>query len=167
MFPRSWRCKQLALLLAALAVTGCGGASGEEAADAARRVEAAGYAFDASPGWRLERAGRKVAAVDGAREVSVTTFRLSRPYRRELWRRVVRELDGVAERLAAELDGRVSGRATQLVGGVRARVYRLADTRDDTRRIGFVLVGRREYQLLCRGDAEEECDALFASFTLR
>lgn len=166
MFPRFWRCKQAVLLAAALAATGCAG--GSRAGEAApRRVSAAGYAFQASPGWRLERAGRKVAAVDGEREVSVTTFRLSRRYRPELWRRVVRELDSVAARLAAELDGRIRGRATLEVGGVRARVYRLEDTRDDTRRIGFVLAGRREYQLLCRGDAEQECDVLFATFTLR
>ena len=166
MFPRFWRCKQPVLLVAALAATGCAGGSGAGEA-AARRVSAAGYAFEASPGWRLERAGRKVAAVDGEREVSVTTFRLSRRYRPELWGRVVRELDSVAARLAAELDDCIGARATVVVGGVRARVYRLEDTRDGTRRIGFVLAGWRQYQLLCRGDAEQECDVLFATFTLR
>ena len=134
---------------------------------AVQRVRGADYAFDAPPGWRVERAGRKVAAVDGGREVSVTTFRLSRRYRPELWERVVRELDGVAARLAAELGGRVVVRATYVVARVRARVYRLEGTRDDTRRIGFLLSGRREYQLLCRGEAEEECDLLFSSFSLR
>ena len=167
MFPRFWRRKQPALLLAAFAVAGCGGGLGERDEAAVQRARGADYAFDAPPGWRIERAGRKVAAVDGEREVSVTTFRLSRPYRPELWESVMHELDAVAARLAAQLGARVDERGTHVVARVRARVYRLEGARDDTRRIGFVLSGRREYQLLCRGEAEEECDLLFSSFSLR
>ena len=166
-FPCSWRPKQFALLLAALALAapaaGCGGDERRGFA----HVRGSGFGFDAASDWRIERTGRRVAAVDDGREVSVTTFRLARPYRPELWERAVTELDAVAGRLARELGGSVTERATRVVAGARAREYRLTGTRDGTRRIGFVLRGRSEYQLLCRGDAEEECDTLFSSFTLR
>ena len=46
------------------------------------------------------------------------------------------------------------------VANRKVRAYRYGD-----KRIGFVLVGKREYQLFCR-HAATACDLLFSSFTL-
>lgn len=130
----------------------------------------AGYRFEAPGDWDVERAGRVVSVGEdgGSATVSVTSFRLARPYRPALWRPVVRELDQVAEQLARALDGAVSARATVTIAGQRARRYDLSNTRDGTWRLGFVLRGRREYQLLCRGapDQRPACEQLFATFRL-
>jgi hypothetical protein len=168
LFPSGGTRKQVACAatLAILAASGCGGESDQ----ASQTVAGPGYRFAVPVDWMIERAGRTLSAAsaDGGAVVSVTSFRLSRSFRPELWDEVEVELDGVAERLARELGGTVASRATIEVAGQRARRYRFAGARDETRRIGFVLRGRREYQLLCRGDAEDEnaCEQLFASFTL-
>lgn len=164
-FPPTRRRKQ-ALLVAILAVSGCGG----DGDPSAQTVAGAGYRFEAPGEWVVERSGRTVSASadDGNAAVSVTSFRLVRPFRPALWRPVVRELDGVAERLASQLGAAISGRATVEIAGRRARRYDLSGARDRTQRIAFVLQGRWEYQLLCRSDSRQEpaCQQLFASFTL-
>ena len=161
-FPPFRRRKQWIVALCAVALAGCGGGDDEP-----QPVLGAGFRFEAPAGWDIVRSGRTVAASDGERAVSVTTFRLAREYRPALWPRVVPELDRVADRLARELEGRVVARTTSVVAGRRARVYGYSGAEDDTRRIAFLLVGRREYQLLCRGEAERECNLLFATFRLR
>jgi flagellar biosynthesis regulator FlaF len=162
-FPRFGRGKQAALVAFALVAVGaCGGDETE-----VRSVAGADYRFDAPADWDVQRAGRTIAVTDDSRAVSVTTFRLARPFRTALWRRVVEELDAVAERLARELNAQIVRRSTTVIDGRRARLYRYEGARDDTRRIAFVLVGRREFQLLCRGDAERECDVLLASFRVQ
>ena len=147
-------------------VAGCG----DDGAAGVQTVAGAGYRFEAPGDWKIERAGRALSVVEdgGSATVSVTSFRLARPYRPGLWRPVVRELDQVADRLARALGGVVSARATVEIGGQRARRYDLSNTRDGTRRLGFVLRARREYQLLCRGapDPEPACEQLFATFRL-
>lgn len=166
------RRKQALLGLAALLAAGCGGESERERA---QTIHGSGFSFAAPSGWSVERGARTVQAVDAGEAVAVTTFRLARPYRAELWPRVVPELDAVANRLARELGGRVSRRETSVVDTRRARVYDLAGARDATRRIGFVLNGRVEYQLLCRWRGDEQttlasrltaCETLFATFRL-
>ena len=129
-----------------------------------------GYGFSAPGGWKVTRAGTSVTAAHGARSVSVTTFRLTRPYRPQMWEKVVKELDGVAAKLAGELHGKVVASRTVQTGGAAARQYELAFTRDGDRlveRITFVLRGRREYQLLCRfqeGKDETACALLESTF---
>jgi hypothetical protein len=168
LFP-SWRTRKQvarAVTLAILAAAGCGG----DGDGTPQTVAGPGYRFAAPGDWNVERAGRTLSAesADGQAAVSVTSFRLTRSYRPELWGEIELELDRVAERLARELDGAVVSRATIELGGRRARRYGFDGARDETRRIGFVLRGRREYQLLCRGDSEGDsaCEQLFASFTL-
>jgi hypothetical protein len=102
----------------------------------------------------------------GESRVSVTTYTLQKSYRRALFAAAAKELDGVAAKLAAAAGGRLSQKQTMIVAGEKIRAYRF-----DATRIGFVLVGRREYQLLCElprtgQDAASACALLFRSFTL-
>jgi hypothetical protein len=167
-FPGARSRKQGAwgVALVILAVGGCGG--GDEAS--VQTVTGAGYRFEAPGDWVVERSGRRLSVVaeDDAASISVTSFRLARAYRPELWPQAREELDEVAEELARELDGTLESRETVRIAARRARAYRFSGTRDETRRIGFVLDGRREFQLLCRGDAGEPspCERLFATFSL-
>lgn len=154
-------------LLAALALAACGGGGG---AKSPASVSGDGYRFSAPGGWKVTRTGSSVAAVSGVKAVSVTTFPLTRPYSPRLWHEAVKELDGVAAKLAGELRGTVADARTVTVGGTTARRYELAFTRNGERlveRITFVLRGRREYQLLCRfraGKDEPACALLERSF---
>jgi hypothetical protein len=166
LFPSAGGRKQVWLALVILAVGGCGG---EDNASSVQTVSGAGYRFEAPGDWIVERSGRtlSVATEDQASVISVTSFRLAREYRPELWPQAAAELDQVAAKLARALGGTVEDRATVRIAARRGRAYRFAGTRDKTRRIGFVLAGRREFQLLCRGDGEvAPCDRLFATFTL-
>ncbi|MGH3103907.1 MAG: hypothetical protein ACRDN6_07425 [Gaiellaceae bacterium] len=154
--------------MAILLAGGCGGNTEATLQTAA----GTGYRFEAPQDWRLERAGRTLSAVsgDGRAAVSVTTFRLARPYRTELRPEVFRELDRVADELAGKLGGAVQESSDVTVGGLRGRHYRFSGASDGTRRIAFVLQGRREFQLLCRfADVADEpvCEQLLASFRLR
>jgi hypothetical protein len=61
----------------------------------------------------------------------------------------------------------LSAQETITVAGRKTRAYRF-----DTTRIGFVLVGRTEYQLLCKlaadgSDPDGACALLFSSFSVR
>ncbi len=98
--------------------------------------------------------------------MSVTTYTLQKPYRPALFAAATRELDGVATKLAAEAGGTLTQKETVEVAGEKIRAYRFGTTR-----IGFVLVGKREYQLLCElppagQDAGGACALLFKSFRL-
>ncbi len=133
-------------------------------------VQGDGYRFDAPAGWTVTRTVTSVAATHGSQAVSVATFRLTKPYRPQLWKEAVTELDGVAAKLAAELHGTVAASRTVKVGAATARQYELAFTKSGERlveRITFVLRGRREYELLCRyraGKDESACTRLLVSF---
>lgn len=146
-------------------VAGCGGGTKPPFT-----VRGDGYSFSAPGGWKVTRAGTSVAAARGSQSVSVTTFRLIRPYRPKLWGQVVTELDGVAAKLAAELRGRVVAVRAVQAGGTAARQYDLGFTRNGDRlveQITFVLQARREYELLCRskeGKDEPACALLRSSF---
>ena len=140
-----------------------------------QRVTGSRYAFEAPAGWTVVRRGRTTEAkpAEGPELVSVTIFRLARPYRRELWPKVVPEIDAVVDRLAAELDGRRTAAETIRVAGSRSRTYEIAFEREGEQlveELTFVLRGRREYQLLCRraaGEPTPACRRLRASFNPR
>lgn len=122
-----------------------------------------GYQVSVPGDWNVSVLGDGVVARSGGALVSVTRFRLRRRYDSSMFAAAVPQLDRVAAGLAADAGGTLTSRSTALVAGRRSRVYRYRHTK-----IGFVLVGRSEYQLLCRspggGDPGGACALLFSSF---
>ena len=104
--------------------------------------------------------------------VSVERFPLQRRYRPDLWIKVVPELDRAAEALGRQQNGSVEDARTVTIAGRRARRYDVEYRREGKQlveRIGFVLLGRTEYLLLCRyesGGDTGACDRLLTSFRL-
>jgi hypothetical protein len=125
-----------------------------------RLVRGPGFSFAAPGGWRTTRTQHAVASSGGGAQVSVTTYTLQKAYRPALFAAAARELDRVASQLAAEAGQKLTERETVEVAGRKIRAYRFG-----TMRIGFVLVGRREYQLLCRQPGAA-CTLLFDSFSV-
>ena len=167
--PRKRRYKPWVWLVAAAAVvTGCGGGDDREL----QTVTGPGFSFSAPADWVVEIRGRVASATPrrAATElVSVRVFRLTRPYRPELWPTVVPELDRVGRELAEQLGGRIESSATTVVASRRAKRYDIAYERDGTElveRTAFVLEGRRELQLVCRFEAADEDDGRRACTTL-
>jgi hypothetical protein len=130
-----------------------------------RVVRGPGFSFSAPGGWSTNRTQQAVAVLSGTSRVSVTTYTLQKPYRPALFAAAAKELDGIAAKLAAEAGGTLTQKQTIQVDGRKVRAYRFGSTR-----IGFVLLGRREYQLLCQlppdgKDAAGACALLFRSFS--
>ena len=105
-------------------------------------------------------------AASGRSEVSVQTFPLLRRYHPDQFAAVTKELDRDAQQLAAQAGKPLVTRETTTVAGIKVRAYRYGTTR-----IGFVLVDKLEYQLLCRlgsggSDPDGACALLFSSFSL-
>ena len=148
-----------------LIVAGCGG--GGAAQEHRQVVRGDGFRFDAPAGWTVTRSARRVAAAAGDIDrVEVTTFRLVKAYRPALFAAATGELDRVAAQLARQLRGRVAAEETVRVDGRAARSYRI-EYAEKAQEITFLLEGRREYQLLCRRDANgsrDACAALVTSF---
>lgn len=143
----------------------CGGGAQSKAAPA-RVLHGTGFSFSAPKAWRSTISARIVRASAGGSEVSVRTFPLLKPYRPAEFAAVTKELDRDAEHLAAQAGKPLETRETTTVAGMKIRAYRYGTTR-----IGFVLVDRLEYQLLCRlgpdgSDPDGACAMLFSSFTL-
>ena len=155
------------VLVAAVFAAGCGGGNG-----GTRIIAGTGYSFFAPADWSVVRGQRTLQVAHGLRLVSVTRFPLLRTFRTELWPKAVPEMDRSAAALAADQRGAVVARMTTTVGGQRARrydiVYQLGGKKL-TERVGFVLRGKTEYELLCRFEqvkSSSACDTLFSSFRL-
>ena len=174
--PRSLGYKPLLALAAGVcALAACGGGGGGEEPQV---VRGPGFTFSAPAGWDVEvrrRAASARPSGDAAELVSVTVFRLARPYRPELWETVEPELDRVAAALAEELGGRLVASATVVVDGRRAKRFDIRYDRagnEVVERTAFVLEGRRELQLVCRYGAEGEsearraCELLFSTLSV-
>jgi len=159
-----------------LVLAACGGAS-QHAPPAGRSiVKGLGFRFEAPAGWTTNSTGRAAEArrdAAGRVMVSATAFTLQKPYTPKLFARAAAELDRVAAKLAAQSRSKLAESKTITVGGGRVRAYRLAvhpaSGASFDERIGFVLLGRREYQLLCRapvgsGDPDGACALLYSSF---
>ena len=161
--------KQAVLGLTLLTLAGCGGGGG---ATPERLVRGEGYAFSAPVGWSISRSTREVQLAKGVAVLSVTRFPLLRAYRPELWQRVLPELDRAAAGVARQQSGVVRSPETVTISGRRARRYDVAYEREGKQlveRLGFVLLGRTEYLLLCRyesGGDTDPCDRLLATFRL-
>jgi hypothetical protein len=146
-------------------LSACGGGTKTQPVST-RVVHGVGFSFSAPGGWRTSRTQGAVTVENGKARVSVTTYTLQKPYRPALFAAAARELDGIARKLAAEAGTRLSQRQTVDVAGQKVRAYRFG-----AMRIGFVLRGRREYQLLCQlapagRDADGACALLFKTFTV-
>ena len=145
-------------------LAGCGGSS---QSDTTRTVAGNGYRFEVpQSGWEVSRRLRVLEARDGDKLVSVTTFPLVKPYRPELFAKVVPELDRVARQLAAQENATITNARTLMIAGRKARAYDVVHPSGPEERIAFVLSGPREFQLYCR-NAGDVCDGFIESFRLR
>ena len=134
-------------------------------------VRGTGFAFQAPVGWKVERKHTSTAASHGKiYRIEVLRFTLVKAYRVANFHAVSGELDGVAGKLAAQLKGRVVRRSTVQLAGRKARSYRIDYGPGKTDEIGFVLIAKTEYQLLCRrpaGGSDSACTTFFSSFALK
>jgi hypothetical protein len=133
-------------------------------------VHGAGFRFSVPPGWTIRRGVGVVAAQSEKAVVSATTFTLLKPYDPKLFAKVAAELDRNVDKLVAQAHARLTEKLTTTVAGRKVRAYRYTAGSFDTR-LGFVLNGKREVQLLCRApagsaDPDGACGLLFRSFTL-
>lgn len=123
-----------------------------------------GFTVSVPDGWKVRKTERSVVAAAAGALVSVTRYSLLKPYDPARFDAVAAELDRVAAQLAAKGGGKVKERQTTRVDGRKIRAYRFT-SKGTPMRIGFVLVDRLEYQLVCSGDTGGPCDLLFSSFT--
>jgi hypothetical protein len=159
-------CLPLALLFI---LSACGGSTKPEPA-ATKAVTGPGFRYDVPVGWKVSRSGDAVDAHNGSALVSVTTYRLLKPYDPAMFERAAAELDGAVAKLAQQAKGTVVEKKTTEVDGRKIRDYRYV-AKGFATRLGFVFEARREWQLLCRARAEDDdpdgaCKLLFESFTV-
>jgi hypothetical protein len=163
--PVSFRSSLVSAVVIVSILAGCGGGPKDQSPQV---LEGNGFVFAAPAGWDVARNARELSASKGEGLVSVRVFRLTRAYRPALFARASAELDRVARELAQGLKGRVTGQRTVIVDDRRARQY-VVSYRGLLQVVTFVLVDRREYQLLCRraADADDSaCAGLVSSFSL-
>jgi hypothetical protein len=151
-------------------LAGCGGST-KPRETTVKHVQGPGFAFSVPSGWTVRRRAGVLAAQSGTSVVSATTFTLLKPYDPALYARVAAELDRNASKLAAQAHGTLTEKLTTTVAGRKIRAYRYTAAGFGTR-LGFVLEGKREVQLLCRApagsaDPDGACGLLFRSFKLR
>jgi hypothetical protein len=146
--------------LAVLFILAACGGSKQEQARATVGVHGPGFTFEAPQGWRVARKADGAVARLGKALVSVSRFPLVNAYDPGEFAAVTKELDILATRLAHEAGQKSATGRTTTVAGRKIRSYRYGN-----RRLGFVLEGKREYQLFCE-PAGAACDLLYSSFTL-
>jgi hypothetical protein len=151
-------------------LAGCGNSTKPQPAPV-KHLQGPGFGFSVPAGWTVRRETGLLAAQSGTATVSATTFTLLKPYDPSLFAKVTAELDRNAAKLAAQAHAKLTEKATTTVAGRKVRAYRYTAGGYATR-LGFVLAGKREVQLLCRApagsaDPDGACGLLFRSFTLR
>jgi outer membrane PBP1 activator LpoA protein len=162
LIPRAVRRKQT-LLLAVLILAGCGHSSEPKAQS--QVVKTTRFTFQAPTGWKVQHSSRGAAASNGSDLVQVSAFPLVRPYSSALFDRVAGELAVRMRTIAQETGGTITGTKTVTAGGVPSHMYEVkVDGHVDE--YTFVLIGRREYQLLCRSRSSSGsfCSDLLTSF---
>jgi predicted Zn-dependent protease len=161
--PRALRGKPT-LLLAALILAGCGGSSEPKAQS--QVVRGHGFSFSAPAGWRIQHSTQGSAASRGSELVQVSTFPLARLYTASLFTRVAHELGLRMKTIAQETGGKVTDMKTVTAGGVKSHRFDVTvDGHID--QYTFVLIRKREYQLLCRvktSSSSAFCSDLLTSF---
>jgi hypothetical protein len=160
---------RISLLLALVVIlSACGGSTPKQQVST-RIVHGPGLTFAVPAGWAVHRTAAAVVAKRGKSSVSATVFTLLKPYDPARFPAAAKELDGVAAKLAGEAGGAITEQVTTRVDGRRIRAYRFA-SKGAHMRIGFVLVGKREVQLLCDApgstDTDGACALLFATFRM-
>jgi hypothetical protein len=160
------------------ALAACGGGSKQAQPSRNIVVKGVGFHFEAPPGWTPQTTATAAEArsdAAGSALVSATTFTLLKPYTPALFPRAAKELDRIAAKLAAQSQSKLTESTTVTVDGRQIRAYRLtvhpASGTAFDERIGFVLRGKREYQLLCHapvgaGDPDGACALLYSTFTI-
>jgi hypothetical protein len=161
--------KLLVPLIVLSILAACGG-SGKHTRST-RTVNGPSFSFAVPGDWTIRLTSASRAASRGGARVSASVFPLREAYAPGLFARAARELDRVAAKLASDSKATLPESTTTTLSGRRARAYRYA-TASYEARLGFVLKGRREYELFCqspkgRGDADGACALLFATFTVR
>jgi predicted Zn-dependent protease len=136
-----------------------------------KHLRGPGFGFSVPAGWTVRHGAGVLSAQSGKSVVSATAFTLLKPYAPALFGKAAAELDRNAAQLAAQAHTKLSEKLTTTVAGRKVRAYRYTAGGFDTR-LGFVLAGRREVQLLCRApagsaDTDGACGLLFRSFRLR
>src|SRR5207244_9711614 len=115
--------------LAALLLAGCGGGGGGNKSSPVETVTGKTFRFSAPSGWQTKITSLTASAAPaggGETLVSVSVFRLVKPYRPDLWPTVVPQLDRVAAQLASRLHARHAASSTVSVAGASARAYELS-----------------------------------------
>ena len=118
----------------------------------------------------MSRPKGAVTARNGSALVSVTTYPLLKASDPELFDEAAAELDRSVKKLVQQADGTLVETKTTKVAGRQVREYRYV-AKGFATRLGFVLEGKREWQLLCRARAEDDdpdgaCKLLFETFTV-
>ena len=145
--------------MGAVILAGCGGSSASEPQGAGwQSLHGPGFSFQAPAGWKVQRAKRRVSATHDAELVQVATFPLLKRYSARLFDKVARELRARMEEIAGQTNGRLSGERTVSAGGIRSHAYDVI-VGDQVDEYTFVLVGKREYLLLCRRSSAQKADA--------
>jgi hypothetical protein len=121
-------------------------------------------------GWKIGRPDDAVTVRNGDSLVSVTTYKLLKPYDPSMFAAVATELDRSVAILTKKAGGSLVERKTIEVDGRKIREYRYV-ARGFASRLGFVFEGKKEWQLLCRARAEEPdpdgaCTLLFDTFSV-
>jgi len=146
-------------------LSACGGSTAPEPTTASRTVAGPGFSVAVPQDWSVRKTAKSVTAKQNGDLVSVTRFPLVKPYDPSKFDAASEELDRVAAQLASKRGTTLSKRETTTVDGRKIRAYRFTAEGTDMR-IGFVLDGKTEYQLVCSGDTTAPCDLLFSSFTV-
>lgn len=107
-----------------------------------------------------------MTASSGPDLVQVAAFPLLKPYSDALFAKVEKELASRMRQIAEQTGGAVSSPTTVTADGIRAHSYQVkaGATLDQ---YTFVLRGMREFQLLCRRQADggdDACKQLLTSF---
>ena len=148
-----------------LILAGCGG-SGEPKAQT-QLVKGRGFSFQAPAGWRVQRSVRGAAASQGSELVQVSTFPLVRPYTAVALRSCGSTSSPCGwRRSPSETGGTLTGTKTVTAGGVKSHRYDV-EVDGHVDQYTFVLIGKREYQLLCRFRTSSDdsfCSNLLTSF---
>jgi hypothetical protein len=175
-YPQGNHRKRVIFLCAGLALlalaAGCGGGGGSTKREPGGRViTGTGFAFSAPSDWAPALTAKAaVVKRDAITLVSVTVLPLVKPYRPQLFPRVVGELDRLAMELAGRLQGRVTERRTVIVAGMRVRQYQITHG-ELVDRLTFVLRDQQEFLLTCRWRKQDgeppACAQLASTFRLR